>query len=257
MYKLIDTHAHLEQIPDLGLALKQAKEIGVKSIVWVGSSYDSNKKLLELLAECNKILKVYPALGLHPGELENINLENAFCFLEENIDQAVAIGEIGLDYWYKQARKEGAPRELQRHVFHQQLDLAVKFNKPVILHSRGAWRECLRLSLECRLTKVLFHWYSGPDDILDELLEAGYYISASPACEYSKEHRRAIEKTPPERILLETDAPVRYRPKTGEYDSRPKDVLRTLKTVAKIKQLGIDEFSDVAWTNTIDFFRLS
>jgi len=256
MYKLIDTHAHLEQLSELEPALKRAKEAGIEAIVWVGSDYQSNKQILESFQLYDKILKLYPVLGIHPGELENVDLDDFFYFLEQNINKAIAVGEIGLDYWYKQARKEGTARGTQQEVFCRQLDLANQYNRPVVIHSRGAWRDCLQFATERRLKKVLFHWYSGPEDILKDVLKAGYFISATPSCEYSTEHRRAIKAVPLENILLETDTPVRYRPKSGEYDSEPRDVVRTLEAVTDIKNVSKEDLAKVTLENAVRFFDL-
>ncbi len=256
MHLLIDTHAHLEEIKDLAQAIHRAKEAGVEAIVGVGQDDQSNKELLRACAEYKDILTIYPALGVHPGCVDECDLDGALVFIEKNIKGIVAIGEIGLDFWYKQARREGPGREAQRTVFKKQLDLAIRYHKPVIVHSRGSWRACLEMVRQREMSKVNFHWYSGPQDVLDEILELDYVISATCAAEYSKEHRCAIEKAALGNILLETDSPVRYKPESGTYSSQPKDVLRTLKAVAKIKKISCAQVAEVTRANAIRFFNL-
>jgi len=177
-------------------------------------------------------------------------------FLEKHIKDAIAIGEIGLDYWYKQARKDGPGRNLQNEFFKKQLELSIKHNKPVVIHSRGAWRACLDMTLETGVKKGIFHWYSGPEDVLKDLLDAGFFISATPSCEYSKEHIRAIEIAPLEKILLETDSPVTYKPESGSYKSEPGDVYRTLKAVARIKNMDEETLAQKTTETAIKFFGL-
>ncbi|MBN3039130.1 MAG: TatD family hydrolase [Candidatus Omnitrophica bacterium] len=256
MPKLIDTHAHLEEIDDLKKALEEAREAGVEAVIAVGQGPQSNRELLDICPRYKDILPIYPAMGVHPGYVEGCDPEDALSFIEENIKDIVALGEIGLDYWYKPARKEGPGRQLQNLVFEKQLDMAKRYDKPVVVHSRGAWRACLEMLSRYDIKEAEFHWYSGPQDVLEELLERGYCISATPAAEYSPEHKSAIARAPLEKIFLETDSPVRYKPAEGEYFSRPKDVFRTLKAVAEIKKISEDQIAQVCNNSSMEFFGL-
>jgi len=114
----------------------------------------------------------------------------------------VGTGEIALDFWLKEARKDPSGRDLQKEGFKSLLDLGKSYGRPVIIHSRGAWKDCTILVPEVQDRKTVFPWYSGLVDILDKLLDTGYFFSATPAAQYSKNHRMAISKTPLERILL-------------------------------------------------------
>jgi len=253
---LIDTHAHLEEIEHLEEAFKRAQSSGVEAVIAVGQDDASNKRVLQICSDSKKAIKVYPALGVHPGKVDECDEKRALFFIEENIKDLVAIGEIGLDFWYKEARKQERVKSLQIEIFRKQLTLAKRFSKPIIVHSRGSWRECLDIVKDAGIERVNFHWYSGPEDILDEILECGYYISATPSAEYSKEHKSAIMRTPLERIFLETDSPVRFRPQEGLYSAEPKDVVRTLKAVSQIKNLSEEEVAQVTENNARSFFNL-
>jgi len=254
-YPVIDTHAHLEDVADLEQALRRAKEADISGIIAVGCCSEANERVLEICKTFTDF-NIYVALGLHPGNLEGEDIDKAIGFIEKNIAQAVAVGEIGLDYWYKPARKDGPARSLQQDVFARQLELAKRHDLPVSIHSRGAWKECLKMAKEAGIKKCVFHWYSGPEDILEDVLKAGFFISATPAAEYSPEHRKAIEKTPLERLFLETDSPVRFKPEAGPYESQPQDVLRSLKAVAQIKGEGQNTVARVTTRNAVGFFRL-
>ena len=256
---IIDSHCHLEEIKDLSAVLKRAKEAGVTAIIAAGVHYESNKEVLEICRLFNDPKAypvIYPALGIHPKDVNASDPDLALKFIEENIKDIVGVGEIGLDYWYKEARKDGPGRGLQKEIFLKQLDIANRYEKPVIIHSRGAWRECLEKVVERGVKRAVFHWYSGPEDILKEILKNGYFISAAPSCEYSKEHARAVKIASIEKMFVETDSPVTYKPASGNYTSEPKDVLRVIKAVAKIK--GISEFEITRKTteNTIGFFKI-
>jgi len=253
VYRLIDTHAHLEQIESLDQALIEAKAANVIAIIGVGSDYESNQKVLELA----RIYKdfVYPALGLHPWNLEISEIDRNLEFIESHIDKAVAIGEIGLDY-HKRLRAR-VEKDLQQRVLKQVLTIAKRYNKPVIIHSRYAWRDSFDLVEEAQLEKVVFHWYTGTSSVLRDIVSQSYFVSATPAVEYHEEHRRAVKEIPLERLLLETDSPVIYqRGSEFEYESRPADVLRTLRGVASLRQVNEAEIAEVTTDNALKFFDL-
>jgi TatD DNase family protein len=113
--ELVDTHAHLEDIKDLEGAVRRAADVGVIAIIAVGSDYDSN---FWILSESRRYevenLKIYPALGLHPWDFNRI--DDTIRFIEKNISKAVALGEVGLDYWYKDVGKSDEKKRLQREV---------------------------------------------------------------------------------------------------------------------------------------------
>jgi TatD DNase family protein len=167
-------------------------------------------------------------------------------FIKSNIDKCVAVGEVGLDYWIER------DRNLQRRALREVLQLAAEYNKPVILHSRGAWEDAFELVKAAALERVVFHWYSGPLDILRQILDHGYCISATPAAEYSRSHRRAIATAPLERIVLETDSPVNYR----GLEARPVHVLRTLDAVAELKDVPAPEVAEITTRTAFALFRL-
>ena len=255
MLKVIDTHAHLDELENLEAALNKAKEAGAVAIVAVGSNHQSNLKVMRI-SDSHPGL-VYPALGLHPWELGNLDpngINLTLKFIEEKISRIVAIGEIGLDYDKRVIKV--APKELQKESLKCLLALARRYTKPVTIHSRYAWKDTLDMVKEAGIEEAVFHWFTGFSSVLKDILEAGYLISATPAAEYHEEHRRAIKETPPHKLLLETDCPVIYG-RENKYRSQPADVIRSLKAVAALK--GTDE-STIAQQTThtaIEFFRLS
>jgi TatD DNase family protein len=251
MIKLFDGHTHLEEIRDPSGAIARAGESDVFSIVTVGSDYDSNERALEISGRYERTV-VYAALGIHPWKLKAGQLEETLRFIEENVGKAVAVGEIGLDYWIKRARNDPSERELQKEVFGRLLALARTYKKPAIVHCRGAWEDCFNLVIEAQVHKAIFHWFSGPMEILEKVLGHGYFISATPAAAYSEKHQRAISRAPLENLLLETDSPVAYEGKEAE----PADVFKTLEAVAKIKGVKKEEVAEITTLNASKFFNL-
>ena len=252
MYRLIDTHAHLEEIKNLEQAITEAKSANIMAIIAVGSDYQSNQKVLDF-AQVYKDF-VYPALGLHPQNLKSSEIDRNLEFIESHIGEAVGIGEIGLDY-HKRVRAI-AEKDWQKHVLKEVLKIAKTYEKPVIIHSRYAWRDALSLVEEAQIENAVFHWYTGTSSVLRDIVSQDYFISATPAVEYHKEHRRAVKEIPLERLLLETDSPVTYRRGSEfEYESRPADILRALREVAGLKGMSEAQIAKVTTDNALKFFR--
>ena len=254
MFNLIDSHAHLDELEDLSQAIQRAKEKGVIAIITVGSGYESNIQTLEIAEKYKPY--VYPALGLHPWNLSpDSNIDRNLQFIEDNIQSIVAIGEVGLDYHKELVRK--ADKLQQKSCLEAILELAKNYQKPVIIHSRYAWRDSFTLVREARVEKAIFHWYTGPLSVLGDILQQGYFISATLAAEYHEEHRRALKATPLESLLLETDAPVVYREGTqSEHQAEPADVLQTLEAVAKLKDIELDIVADKTTQNALKFYGI-
>ena len=241
---LIDAHAHLDGLVDLIESIQEAKTAGVIGIIAVGMDVESNKRVLQI-AEANPG-HVYPALGYHPWEIKEEEVEANLSFIRDYVRKGMALGEIGLDYKIK------VKKELQWRVFGEILDIALESNKPVIVHCRFSHRRAFEMVKEGKIKRAVFHWYSGPVDLLDKILLMGYFISATPALVYSPPHRAAIQRAPIERILLETDTPVSYQGR----EARPKDVRISLGEVAKLKRLEPSDVAVQTTANASEFFQI-
>jgi len=255
LLEVIDTHAHLDEVENLGPALNKAKEAGVVAVVAVGSNHQSNQKVMGISDSHPSF--VYPALGLHPWELGNLDshgINVTLKFIEEKISQIVAIGEIGLDYDKRVVKV--ATKELQKETLKCLLALAREYKKPVTIHSRYAWKDSFKLVKEAGIERAVFHWFTGFSGVLKDILEAGYLISATPAAEYHEEHRRAVKETPLDKLLLETDCPVMYG-RENKYRAQPADIMRSLKAVATLKVTDELAIAQQTTRSAIEFFRLS
>ena len=256
MVKAFDTHAHLDHIKDVDEALKEAHAAGIVGVVAMGVDLAANRTNLEIKKRTAQP-KIFVALGIHPGDINLEEIEETLQFIRANIRQAVAIGEIGLDYWYKDVRKDEGRKKQQRDVFEKQLAIAKEFDLPVVIHSRGAWKDCLEMTKRAGIKKANFHWYSGPIDILDKILESGYFISATPALRYSPQHQDAIKHAPITQTLIETDSPVYFSEGDTGFSATPKHVLKALGLYAAIKNLSEEEAVEVLNQNARMFFGIN
>lgn len=252
---IIDTHVHLYDIPGVVDVLCEAAAEGVSDVVALGVDLASNKRHLEISArvpEPGSASGVWPrihlALGIHPANIIPEEVDACLAFFRENIRRSVAIGETGMDFSYKDVSSDDAKKDEQRRVFQLQLDLARECDLPIVIHSRGAWREALDMTVRAGVRAANFHWYTGPVDVLKDTLDAGYVISLSPALEYSADVRRAAEFAPLDRILVETDTPTR--------GWKPRDVWRTLRLLAALKGLDAEKALSAVNANARGFFRI-
>lgn len=233
---MIDTHAHLDHVENLPDVLAAAARAGVSAIIAVGEDLASNRKNLDIRRSfaCPRI---YLGFGFHPDRVHRQDVEPCLEFIREHLKEAVAIGEIGLDFWYPWVKKDAVLKEKQKAVFRQMLQAAKEGDLPAVIHSRGAWRESLDITREAGVQKAVFHWYSGPLDVLEAILSQGYYVSCSSSLLYSKPSQDVVRATPLDRLLIETDSPVFYRDGGGGFVASPKDVLKTLECVCRLKGL--------------------
>jgi TatD DNase family protein len=255
MNPIIDTHAHLDHVPEIEAALERATQAGVSDIVAVSTDLKAIKRNLEL-KKLHSSPRIHVALGIHPGDIKVEELDETFAFIRANIKDAVAIGETGLDYSYKWARKNDDEQKKQRDCFRRHLELALEFNLPIVIHSRGAEEDCLAMARTAGIRRALFHWYSGPVDVLAKVLNEGYYVSCSPSVGYSAPSRAAMTNAPVERTLIETDSPVYFNQAGGGFPGEPKEVWRTLKSYAALKNIDEGEALLRLNANAKEFFQI-
>lgn len=255
MFEVIDTHAHLDEVADLEAVIERAKAAGVAAVVAVGIDYPSNNRVMEIAEKHPEF--VFPALGMHPQNLRDpAGVERNLRFIEDHMGESVAVGEIGLDYHKRTLTM--ASKDVQKAVFREALRIARRGGKPVSIHSRYAWQDALDSVVGEGVERAMFHWFTGPLNVLRAALQKGYCASATPAVAYHAEHRRSVRETPWDRLMLESDSPVVYRLGEGiGRPSEPADVARcVLGPVASLK--GGDPMQAAAQTteNARRFFGL-
>ena len=200
-----DTHAHYDDKSfdiDRDELLNSLPEKGVELVVLPGCDLESSRKAIAIAERYNYI---YAAVGVHPGELAG--------FKPSDIDEierlaqhekCVAIGEIGLDYYWDDSRKEE-----QKQLLKAQLELALRLDKPVIIHDREAHADSMEILFQYPQLRGVFHCFSGSKEMAQELLKRGWYLGFDGPVTY-KNARKAVEVVeicPVDRLLIETDSP--------------------------------------------------
>lgn len=245
---LFDTHAHYDDEAfdvDRDALLSAMPENGVGLIVNPGCDLKTSQTAVSL---AHRYGHVYAAVGIHP--------ENCDGFVPAHIDalralaaeeKVVAIGEIGLDYYWA----ENPPREFQQQVFRAQLELALALDLPVIVHDRDAHGDTLAIVSEYPALRGVFHCFSGSPEMAEALLKRGWYLGFDGPITY-KNARRAPEVaaiTPLDRMVIETDSPyltpVPHRGKRNDSTH----VRQVAEKLAEWKNISPDELEQLTWEN--------
>jgi len=247
---VIDTHAHLDACADRPSALiRRARSAGVDRIVTVGTGIDSCRAALEI-AELHE--EVYAALGIDPhqaGEPEAGRVDELRELLEH--EEAVAVGETGLDYF-----RDRAPRDRQRKLFEAQLELATELGKPVVIHTRDADADTADVLAAFDGT-VVMHCFSSPG-LLKTVVDRGYYVSFAGNVTYPKagDLRGAAAQIPTERILAETDSPYLAPQARRGRPNEPANVALTIAELAKARGDDLEQLAAKIDENATAAFSL-
>lgn len=251
---LFDTHAHMNDPAfdtDREQVLLGLKDKGVEYMMNVGCCLDSSK---DCVAMAEKYPFVYAAVGTHPDTADEVNEDvlNAYREMTKH-PKVLAIGEIGLDYYY-----ETIPREIQIKAFRMQMELARELNMPVIVHERNAHDDGMRVAKEFKDVTGVFHCYSGSAEMARQLVNMGWYIGFTGVLTF-KNARKAVETAesiPLDRIVLETDCPfMAPEPFRGKRND-PGYLYRMAERLAEIRGISVEEVHQVTMENAKRLYRL-
>lgn len=248
-----DTHAHLDNEEfnsDREQVIQRALQAGITNLINIGHSELSSKNSVSL---AEKYPFIYAAVGIHPHDAKDCNAKT--WILLERLAQnpkVVAWGEIGLDYY-----RDLSPRDIQRKVFIQQLELANEAALPIVIHNRDAHGDILQI-IKKHLPEAggVFHSYSGSWEMAKELLAMGFYLSFSGPLTY-KNARHTVEvasKVPEDRFVVETDCPyLTPEPNRGKRNE-PAYVLEVVKKIAEIRGITIEQTARRSSQNAAKLF---
>lgn len=237
---LIDVHCHLDKLIEEGIsadkAIKNAHKNGVEVMIVNGTNPEQNKIILDL---AKKHPEVKPALGIYPLDalkLSDKEIDNEIKFILENKEKVMAIGEVGLDLKEEELHKT---LDKQKNNLTKFIELAIKLDKPIIIHSRKAELHTIELLEKLNVKKVIMHCFSGKMSLVERIAKNSWYLSIPANSHYSQQFQDVIKRIPIQNLLCETDTP--YLHPLKEWPNEPANVIYSYKKIAEIKGIKIKE----------------
>ena len=251
---LIDTHAHIDMLEDsIEEIFSQMEDYSVRKVVVPAVEVATQDKVVEL---ANSDENLYGMVGLFPSEAKTYTSEFEYKMeqLASGNNKIVAVGEIGLDYYWDKSFVE-----LQKKVFIKQIRLGKKLNLPLVVHDREAHKDCFDiLNSENPDNGVLFHCFSGSVEFMKECVKQGWYIALGGVVTFKNalKMKDVAREVPLDKLVLETDSPyltpVPYRGKPN----KPAYVKYVAEEIAKLREMPLDELIDITTTNAERFFGI-
>lgn len=253
---IFDTHAHYDDEAfneDRDQLLESLGDYGIEAVVNIGASIQSTKNTLELM---KRYPFVYGVVGVHPSESAELD-ENLMIWLKEvaDRDKVVAIGEIGLDYYWDEP-----DREIQKHWFERQLELARETGLPVVIHSRDAAKDTLDMMKSQKAGDMggVIHCFSYGVEMAREYLDMGFYLGIGGVLTFknAKKLKEVVDYMPMDRLVLETDCPyLSPVPNRGKRNSSL-NLPYVVEAVAEIKGLTPEEVVEITNRNARKMYRI-
>jgi TatD DNase family protein len=257
--QIIDSHAHLEYPQfdeDRDAMLQRARDAGVGTILAIGGAAGPDH-LASAIPFAESHDWIYATAGIHPHEA-NLATDAHFAHLEKltHHPRFLAVGEIGLDYFH-----DHSPRELQAPVFRRQLEIARAAKKPIVIHCRDAWPDCLGiLESDWRDTNLggILHCFTGTLEEAQKGIELGFLVSFAANITYPKNNalRDTAGQLPLESILTETDSPYLAPQRVRGKRNEPAYVVEVAQTLASVRNCSAEEVAAATAANFRRFFRL-
>ena len=251
---MIDSHCHLDHEPllsNLNEVIKRSKDVGIKKLLTISTSVESFLRIKEII---KKDEIIYGTIGIHPHETEknSISSDQIVKYFNEN-KKIIGVGETGLDFYYNNSDKKKQISSFKKHI-----DAAIQLNTPIIVHSRNAENETLKIFNEYKdeKLKILMHCFTGTKKFAEELMSFNTIFSASGIITFknSTELQNTFKSIPIEKILIETDspflAPVPMRGKKNE----PSFLAFTAEKLGEIKDLPKAEIIKITSNNFNQLF---
>ena len=260
---MIDTHCHLSMVLDeqgkidynqIDDILKQMETNGVMHAITVGSNMVDSKLSIEI---AKHYYNIYCAVGVHPEELESFNMKELENLIKDNLNSGklVAIGEIGLDYYWRKDNKEE-----QIKIFKKQIELAKKYNLPIVIHCRDAYGDVLEILKQYAPFDKggVIHCYSGSIEWAKEVIKLGFLISFTGVVTYpnASNIQEVAKWVDMDKFMVETDSPFLTPVPFRGKKNNPSFVKYTLEYIAQLKNKQMQEINKNTTNNTIKLFNL-
>ena len=252
--KFFDSHSHYNDEKfdlDRDEIIDKIKEEGITHTVCVGYNLEKSEFALEI---ANKYDNIYAACGISPNDIEDFSEEN-LKRIEElgKSEKIVAIGEIGLDYYWAKENKEK-----QKQLFIKQIEIANRLNKPIIIHTRDAVMDTIEILKEYPVNKKgIFHCCPLNPELIKEGLKLGFYISFSGNITFKNaKSERSVLEVPKEKLLIETDSPyLSPEPYRGKRNDSIK-VKLVAEKIAEITNCSVEEIAENTYENAKRIFNI-
>ena len=259
---LIDTHAHIDmgvgvnketgETTTLQDVLKEMNEHGVKKAIIPAVEISTKDKVLEL---ANSDENIFGMVGLFPSEAKTFTpeFEEKMEEIARNNSKIVAVGEIGLDYYWDKSFVD-----LQKEVFIKQIKMAQRLNLPIVVHDREAHKDCFDILKENKAEHVLFHCFSGSVEFMKECVREGWYIALGGVVTFknSRVLKAVVTEIPLSHLVLETDcpylAPTPYRGKRNSSAYLP----LVAEEIARLKGVSVEEVEETTYENAMEVYRI-
>lgn len=252
--RLIDCHCHLTDEAfdsDRLFIINDLSNFAIRGIINPATNIEDSKKAIDL---AEKYDNFYPMVGIHPENVDDITDKD----LEElealgKNPKVVAIGEIGLDYYWKDDNKDR-----QKEIFIHQLGLARKLNLPAVIHVREAKDDVIEILKDYTDLKIQIHCFSDDLKTLNTYMDMGFYISIGGVVTFSNgtNEKVAARNVPIERLMLETDSPYLTPEPYRGLRNDPRRVVEVARTIADLRDMKIDKLAKRCYKNTVEFFNL-
>ena len=248
---LFDSHIHLsdpEYDSDIPYIIKCMKKMHIKACC-VSEDLQSSKKTIDLSKKTDLI---FPFVGIHPGKSDE-KLEPMLELINQNISDIAGIGEIGLDSTYVSSELEF---QRQEQVFRGQLAIAEKIQKPISIHSRKTLDKIYEIIPSYSLRGMVLHWFDGSKQQLTKAMDLGFFVSFGPLLVYAKDKQVLLSKTEINRILVETDGPVKFSRCFALKPAQVSFIPSIIFCASKVLRKSYDEFSAILEKNSNDFLGI-
>lgn len=245
----VDTHAHVysEYYEDIKSILEKSKACGINYIINSGVDMKTNQELINL---SNDYDNMFITLGIHPESVDTYS-DNDLVFIEDNLSNSkvVAIGEIGLDYHY-----DGYNRQKQIKLFRKQLDIAEKYNIPVVVHSRDATQDTIDILKEYNV-KGIIHSFSGSKETAEKYIKMGFKMGINGVVTFKNAHIKDVIKCLGiEHFVLETDSPYLTPEPFRGKENFPGNIKYIISFLTTYLNLTSEEISEITNRNIIQIF---
>ncbi len=248
---LLDSHIHLsdpEYDSDIPYIIKCMEKMHIKACC-VSEDLLSSKKTIDL---SKKTELIFPFVGIHPGKADE-KLEPILELINQNIGGIAGIGEIGLDSTYVSSESEF---QRQEQLFRGQLAIAEKIQKPISIHSRKTLDKIYEIIPSYSLRGMVLHWFDGSKQQLTKAMDLGFFVSFGPLLLYAKDKQVLLSKTETNRILVETDGPVKFSRCFALKPAQVSFIPSIIFCASKVLRKSYDEFSAILEKNSNDFLGI-